>query len=57
MTDLDGVRAMGEYWDFVTPAVRARLAAGRTPEEAARDVISSPEYGEQPFAGWDGAER
>ncbi len=57
VSDLDGVRAMGRYWDFVTPAVRARLASGRTPEEAARDVISSPEYGEQPFADWDGAER
>jgi glyoxylase-like metal-dependent hydrolase (beta-lactamase superfamily II) len=57
VTDLDGVRAMGAYWDFVTPAVRERLASGRTPEEAARDVISSPEYAEQPFADWDGPER
>ena len=57
VSDLEGVRAMAAYWDFVTPAVRARLAAGRTPEEAAREVIASPEYAEQPFAAWDGPER
>ena len=57
VTDLDGVREMGAYWDFVAPAVRARLAAGRTPEEAARDVIASPDYAAQPFASWDGPER
>ena len=37
--------------------MRGRLAAGRSPEEAAREVIASPEYAEQPFAAWDGPER
>jgi cyclase len=57
VTDLEGVREMAAYWDFVTPAVRGRLAAGRSPEDAAREVIASPEYAEQPFAAWDGPER
>ncbi len=57
VSDLEGVRSVAAYWDFVTPAVRSRLAAGRTPEEAAREVISSPDYAEQPFADWDGPER
>jgi len=57
VSDLEGVRGMDAYWDFVTPAVRERLASGRTPEEAAREVIASSEYAEQPFGGWDGPER
>jgi cyclase len=57
VSDLEGVRSMAAYWNFVTPAVRSRLAAGRTPEEAAREVISSPDYAQQPFADWDGPER
>jgi cyclase len=46
VTDLDGVRAMKSYWEFVVPAVRE----GRTAEEILRAL---PE----PFAGWDNPER
>jgi cyclase len=46
VTDLDGVRAMRRYWEFVTEAVRA----GRTPAEILRSL---PEE----FAGWDNPER
>ncbi|MGB0095347.1 MAG: MBL fold metallo-hydrolase [Solirubrobacteraceae bacterium] len=57
VTDLDGVRTMREYWEFVAPAVRERLGAGMTPAAAAREIIASPQYDEQPFGGWEGAER
>jgi cyclase len=57
VTDLEGVRAMRAYWDFVAPAVRKRLAAGMTPEAAAREIVASPRYAEQPFGDWEGAER
>jgi glyoxylase-like metal-dependent hydrolase (beta-lactamase superfamily II) len=46
VTDLDGVRTMKSYWEFVVPAVRA----GRTATEIFRAL---PE----PFAGWDNPER
>lgn len=57
VTDLEGVRAMRAYWDFVAPAVRKRLAAGMTPEAAAREIVASPQYMRQPFSDWEGAER
>ena len=57
VTGLDGVRTMREYWDLVAPAVRERLRAGMTPEAAAREIIASPQYKQQPFGGWEGAER
>lgn len=53
VTDLDGVRAMRRYWEFIAPAVRERLRAGLTAEAAARDVIRSLEFAEQEFARWD----
>lgn len=46
VTDLDGVRAMRGYWEFVVSAVRA----GRTPREI---VDALPE----PYASWDNPER
>ena len=55
--ELDGVQAMRDYWAFVAPAVRERVAAGSTPEQAAHEVIASPDYERQPFAEWEGAER
>ena len=57
ITDLDGVRAMREYWELVAPAVREHLSAGMTPEAAAREIIASPLYEQRPFAAWEGAER
>jgi cyclase len=45
-TDLDGVRTVRGYWEFVAPAVRG----GRT----AREILDSlPE----PYVGWDNPER
>jgi cyclase len=46
VTDLDGVRMLKSYWEFVVPAVRE----GRTAAEILRAL---PE----PFAGWDNPER
>jgi glyoxylase-like metal-dependent hydrolase (beta-lactamase superfamily II) len=57
VTDLDGVRAMRSYWEFVAPAVRERLRAGMDPAATARDILGSPEFASQPFAGWDAPER
>lgn len=57
VTDLDGVREMRAYWSLVVPGVRERLARGLTPAQAAADVIFSPEFANESFAGWDGHER
>jgi glyoxylase-like metal-dependent hydrolase (beta-lactamase superfamily II) len=46
LTDLDGVREMKRYWEFVSPAARA----GRPAREILRSL---PE----PFANWDNPER
>jgi glyoxylase-like metal-dependent hydrolase (beta-lactamase superfamily II) len=46
VTDLDGVRTMRSYWEFIVPEVRE----GRTAAEILRNL---PE----PFAGWDNPER
>jgi hypothetical protein len=45
--DLDGVRAMKRYWEFVTAAVRA----GKRPAE----IVRSLDFAE--FAGWDAPAR
>jgi cyclase len=57
VSDLDGVRAMRGYWEFVTAAVRDRVGAGMTPEAAARDIVRSPEFAAQRFSSWDSPER
>jgi cyclase len=56
-TDHEGVRAVGAYWDFVAAAVRERLASGLEPYAAARDIVHSREFAEQPFAEWDTRKR
>jgi glyoxylase-like metal-dependent hydrolase (beta-lactamase superfamily II) len=53
VTDVDGVRAVRSYWEFVAPAVRERLRAGMDPAAAARDILRSHEFADQPFARWD----
>lgn len=55
--DLDSVRAMRAYWEFVSVAVRERLATGRDPYAAAREIAHSSEFAAQPFAAWDSRER
>ena len=57
ITDLEGVQAMREYWEFLVPAVRERLAGGLTPYNAAREIVRSLEFARQPFATWDARER
>jgi glyoxylase-like metal-dependent hydrolase (beta-lactamase superfamily II) len=57
VTDLDGVRAMRAYWEFIAPSVRERVGAGMDSAAAARDILRSPEFASQPFAGWDAPER
>ncbi len=57
LTDLDGVKAMRSYWEFVAPAVRERVGAGMDAAAAARDILRSPEFAAQPFARWDAPER
>jgi glyoxylase-like metal-dependent hydrolase (beta-lactamase superfamily II) len=57
VTDLEGVRAMRAYWEFIARAVRDRLGAGMDPAAATRDVLRSPEFTGHPFAGWDAPER
>lgn len=56
-TDLGGVKAIRAYWEFAAAAVRERLSAGLAPSAAARDVVRSREFEEQPFAAWDAPER
>lgn len=46
VTDLDGVRLMKSYWEFVAPAVREGRTAG--------EILGALP---QPFAGWDNPER
>ncbi len=57
VSDLDGVTAMRVYWEFIAPAVRERLRAGMDPAAAARDILRSAEFANQPFAEWDAPER
>jgi glyoxylase-like metal-dependent hydrolase (beta-lactamase superfamily II) len=56
-TDLEGVEVMRAYWEFVAAAVRERLASGLDAYAAARDLVHSPEFSQQPFAAWDARER
>ncbi len=56
-TDVTGVAAVRSYWEFVAGAVRARLRDGLDANAAAREIVHSREFAEQPFAGWDAPER
>jgi cyclase len=56
-TGLDGARAIRDYWEFVAPAVRDRLADGADAQAAAGDVVRSREFSALPFAAWDAPER
>ena len=56
-TDLAGVRAVRAYWEYVAAAARERLALGLNPYAAARDVVQSRGFTEQPFVDWDAPER
>jgi cyclase len=56
-TDLDGVRAVRAYWQYVAAAVREGVANGINPADAAKQIVHSPDFGRQPFADWDNHER
>jgi cyclase len=54
---LQRVAAVRAYWEFVAAAVRERLADGIDAHAAARDVVHSRDFSQQPFAAWDAPER
>ncbi len=56
-TGASGVQAVRSYWELVAGAVRQRLARGLDAYSAAREVLRSREFEEQPFASWDAPER
>jgi glyoxylase-like metal-dependent hydrolase (beta-lactamase superfamily II) len=51
------VRRLIDYWRWLDRAARARLDAGRSPAEAARDLVLGDEIAERNFASWLGPER
>ena len=57
ITDLGGVKAIRAYWEFAAAGVRERLASGLAPDAAARDLVRSREFRDQPFATWHAPER
>jgi len=56
-TDKAGVRRVRAYWEFVEREARRRFDAGMSATKAARDIVLSPEFTAQPFAGWNSPER
>ncbi len=57
LTDKNGVRLVQAYWEYVQTGITERFQAGLSAAAAARDLVLSPEYAQQPFAGWDSPER
>jgi len=57
LTDLAGVDAVRQYWQFVDGAARRHFEKGDSASLAALRIAQSDEFREQPFAKWDGQER
>ncbi len=57
VTDLEGVREMQRYWEFVAAGVRARVSRGVAPSDAASEIVRSLDFAAQPFAAWDAPAR
>jgi len=57
ITDKSGVKAVRKYWEFVDKQVRQRFQKGMPASKAARDIVLSNEFMEQPFATWNSPER
>ena len=57
LTDIDGVREMQRYWEFVAATVRARVSRGVSPSDCAGEIVRSLEFAAQPFASWDAPAR
>jgi cyclase len=51
------VRRLIDYWRWLDRAGGDRLDAGRSPAEAARDLVLGDEIAERDFASWPGPER
>jgi cyclase len=51
------VRRLVDYWRWLDHAARDRLDAGRSPAQAARDLVLGDEIAERGFADWLGPER
>jgi cyclase len=57
LTDKDGVSAVRHYWTYVVEKMGQCFQQGMSEVEAARDVVLSDEYAQQPFADWNSPER
>ena len=57
LTDLTGIDAVRNYWQFLRSSVRHHYDKGRSAFEAALRIAKSDEFRKQPFADWDGVER
>jgi cyclase len=57
VTDLSGVDAVRQYWQFLRTAARRHFDRGRPAYQAAVKIVFSDEFRAQPFASWDCPER
>jgi cyclase len=57
ITDKNGVRQVKAYWEFVMSQVQQRYSANLSAAEAARDIVLSREFTQQPFSRWNSPER
>ncbi len=57
ITDLSGVDAVRQYWQFLHSAVQHQYDHGRPAYQAALRIATSHAFRSQPFAGWDCPER
>jgi cyclase len=57
ITNKSGVRQVRAYWQFVDLQTRRRYEAGMSASAAARDIVLSGEFAQQPFATWNSPER
>jgi cyclase len=57
ITDKSGVKEVKKYWEFMDIQVLRRFQKGMSAQEAARDIVLSNEYMQQPFAKWNSPER
>jgi glyoxylase-like metal-dependent hydrolase (beta-lactamase superfamily II) len=55
VTDVAGLAPLREYWTYLEAAASPRLAAGESPTEIARELVTADEYA--PFASWECPER
>jgi glyoxylase-like metal-dependent hydrolase (beta-lactamase superfamily II) len=57
VTDLAGIDAVRQYWQFLDSAARRHFEQGDPAPLAARRILGSDQYLRQPFAQWAGQER